>query len=274
MSCSSPTEPGISPAPITDFRLILGSDISAIVEWTTPEEVPGSDPVSYDLRYSTEPMSSIEDWDNATKVTNLSTPSISGVIENYIIGGLQSNQTYYAAIRIQGRNGSMSDFSNQISIKILDSRLLFEFSAASLYGDTVNSSELKGNQLVLVNFWGAWCGWCKIEMPDLIKIHDKFTDSNVVIVGFNTGDSPEVAIAYSEQMQLPWLNILIPNEVLSYYEIGGFPTTIFLNSSGQEIARMRGYQTYERFEKGIQYLLDITAVASTSSIDINQMVVK
>ena len=39
---------------------------------------------------------------------------------------------------------------------------------------------------VLLDFWGYWCGGCVQEMPDLIKLHEKYAD-RVVLIGVHVG---------------------------------------------------------------------------------------
>ena len=40
----------------------------------------------------------------------------------------------------------------------------------------------KGKVLV-INFWATWCGPCRIEIPDLVKLRQEFSEEDVAIVG-------------------------------------------------------------------------------------------
>lgn len=56
------------------------------------------------------------------------------------------------------------------------------FSLPALDGRMVTSESLKG-KIVVVNFWGTWCGPCVGEMPALQQLYDKYrSDSAVAIV--------------------------------------------------------------------------------------------
>lgn len=45
-------------------------------------------------------------------------------------------------------------------------------------------TELRG-KVVLLDFWGTWCGPCLFEMPKLIDLHEKYHDKGLVIIGIH-----------------------------------------------------------------------------------------
>ena len=56
-------------------------------------------------------------------------------------------------------------------------------------------ADLKG-KVAIVNFWATWCGPCKIEIPDFVKLYDEYKDKGLVIVGISIDDSPEQLQAF------------------------------------------------------------------------------
>src|SRR5262245_16585623 len=60
---------------------------------------------------------------------------------------------------------------------------LEEFSITDLSGRRISSREWRG-KVVLVNFWATWCPPCRAEIPDLIKLQNKYRDQ-IVIVGLS-----------------------------------------------------------------------------------------
>lgn len=57
-----------------------------------------------------------------------------------------------------------------------------EFAGAE--GGGVRLSQLKGN-VVLVNVWATWCGPCRLELPIVQRMYDKYSDRNFVVVAVN-----------------------------------------------------------------------------------------
>jgi thiol-disulfide isomerase/thioredoxin len=56
-------------------------------------------------------------------------------------------------------------------------------------GDTWQLSSLEGRCVLLV-FWASWCGPCKMEIPQLNGLHQKYPD-DLVILGINSGENRE-----------------------------------------------------------------------------------
>ncbi len=55
----------------------------------------------------------------------------------------------------------------------------------------VELSTLKGN-VVVIEFWATWCGPCRASIPHLNKLHDRWKDNNVVVVGLTDEPSADV----------------------------------------------------------------------------------
>jgi len=54
-------------------------------------------------------------------------------------------------------------------------------------GTKFRPSDKKG-KVLLLNIWGIWCGPCRAEMPELVKMQDQYRDQGFEVIGINIGD--------------------------------------------------------------------------------------
>lgn len=120
----------------------------------------------------------------------------------------------------------------------------FEFSATSLGGKTVSSSDARfEGKVVVVDIWGTWCPPCLAQLPTLTSLHHRFADRGLEIVGiaFEKGAAP----ARRSTLQHAVEDLAIPYTILegggftqvearlpALTSFGGFPTTIVIGRDG------------------------------------------
>ena len=139
-----------------------------------------------------------------------------------------------------------------------------EFTLATTDGDLVSLSDLKG-KVVLLNFWGTWCGPCRIELPDFIKLHDKYNKDGLEIVGITIrrGESIEDVAKFKDQWGLNYLllNDISGNEVskvtMDYSRaigqmISGIPTTLVIDREGFIVSGFIGPRKEQVFYNAIK----------------------
>jgi len=114
-----------------------------------------------------------------------------------------------------------------------------KFALKTLDGRSVSLEELRG-KIAIVNFWGVWCGWCVVELPDLQKLVAKYAkDPNVRILTIdNDGDISIVKKFMAEKKyDFP---VLLDDGYVSANGINSFPTTWFLDPQGRIAFNKRG----------------------------------
>lgn len=112
---------------------------------------------------------------------------------------------------------------------IKDPAVIPELTMKTLDGRTLTNKDLSG-KVTLVNFWATWCPPCREEIPDLIKLQERYKD-NLVIIGISSdeGSSDVVAefvaehrINYPIVMETPELTKAFPG-------IFALPTTFVVD---------------------------------------------
>jgi len=64
-----------------------------------------------------------------------------------------------------------------------------ELRAAS--GSPIKLSDYSG-KVLLVNLWATWCGPCRLETPELVKLHKEYESRGVEMVGLST-ENPDAS---------------------------------------------------------------------------------
>lgn len=117
------------------------------------------------------------------------------------------------------------------------------FSLADLEGNTISLDQMRG-KVVLLNFWGTWCGPCRKEIPDFINLMKKHNKDGLEIVGITlTSGPPENIKAFADKWGINYklLTDIKGNEtqtVTALYgqatgkRITGIPTTFIIDREG------------------------------------------
>jgi thiol-disulfide isomerase/thioredoxin len=118
-------------------------------------------------------------------------------------------------------------------------------------------------KVVLLNFWATWCGPCRIEIPDLVRLNQQFDHSEVAIIGVSldkNGTPDELRIQLEKFVKEYKIDypIFLDNEGLLHAEYGSFafvPATFLIDRNGQVANSYWGVKSFREFERGIEALL-------------------
>lgn len=112
-------------------------------------------------------------------------------------------------------------------------------------GRTVSLKSLRG-KVVVMDFWASWCGPCKLAMPGMQKVHEKFKDKPVTIVGINCRErSPAGEAAGLEFVQkkgLTYTQLMKGDSVAQAYLVQGIPCFYVIGPDGKVVYATSGFQ--------------------------------
>jgi thiol-disulfide isomerase/thioredoxin len=128
-------------------------------------------------------------------------------------------------------------------------------------GAPLKLADLRG-KVVILDFWGYWCGPCLASMPSLMKIYDEYPQKDVAIIAVHDGTVKNVAQlrdrTESAKKQF-WKGRVLPfhlavagggltkiegtkdsanAQVVADYGITAFPTTLLIDQQGKIVAQL------------------------------------
>ncbi len=108
-----------------------------------------------------------------------------------------------------------------------------QFSVQSLDGGSITNSSLSGN-VVLVQFWATWCGYCRGDQPAVEQVERTYADKGLTVLAVDVGEAPETVRAYlrsnprSSQIALDQ-----GRSMAAQFGARAFPTYVLIDRNGK-----------------------------------------
>jgi len=121
-----------------------------------------------------------------------------------------------------------------------------EFSMNDPEGKAIALSSLKG-KVVLVDFWASWCGPCRQENPNVVKVYQKYHSKGFEILGVSLDQRKEDWLKAIKDDNLSWIHVsdlqYWQNAAARLYGVNAIPQSFLLDKDGKIIAKgLRGEQ--------------------------------
>ena len=124
------------------------------------------------------------------------------------------------------------------------------FSAPNPEGEMVALNDIKG-KVTIIDFWAAWCGPCRKENPNVVKVYNKYHEKGLEIIGVSLDGTPrqkDAKAAWTEAIEkdgLTWHQVsnlkYFNGPVAQQYNIRAIPATFILDAEGKIVAKnLRG----------------------------------
>jgi peroxiredoxin len=110
------------------------------------------------------------------------------------------------------------------------------FSGSYLGGGGFDSAALSG-KVVVLNFWGSWCGPCRVETPQFSEVYRDVRASGVEFLGVAVKDSEQAAQAFYTNKKISYRSLFDPDGRVALafrgFPPNAIPSTIILDHRGQ-----------------------------------------
>ena len=129
-----------------------------------------------------------------------------------------------------------------------------DFTLNDPQGKSVSLSSKIGSNILLVDFWAAWCGPCRAENPNVVKVYKEFKSKGFDILGVSLDRSEaEWKKAISDD-RLTWTHVsdlqYWNSAAAKLYGVNSIPANFLLDKNGIIIAKnLRGEELSDKVKE-------------------------
>ena len=131
---------------------------------------------------------------------------------------------------------------------------MLAFSLPTADGAEINIEEVvKANRITVIDFWASWCGPCRQEMPNMVKLHNSYADKGLAIVGISLDDDYDSWTAACKELGVEWYSVIDTEGIAEKFGIEYIPYTMIFNAQGQLLNQnLRGEELNEFIAEQLQ----------------------
>ena len=107
-------------------------------------------------------------------------------------------------------------------------------------GGSIRLSQLKGN-VVLLNVWATWCGPCRLELPIVQRMYDKYSDRNFVVLAVNVDADRNRIQPFMKRYNISLPIYYASPEDAGQMTAGGIPSTFIIGPDRTMLDHVVGY---------------------------------
>jgi thiol-disulfide isomerase/thioredoxin len=184
-----------------------------------------------------------------------------------LLSGLAAFFLFDAESLAKADSRDLDQLFGDMGVSKISQALPVEITLMDLNGRPVSLSDFRG-KIVFLNFWTTWCFDCRIEMPVMEKLHQKFKNNDFAMVTINLQEPVSQVKQFFKDYELTFSALLDSDgEVGAHFRITAIPTTFILDKQGIIIGKVFGPRKWDG-KKAFALFEHLTnrSVAMTSSL--------
>jgi thiol-disulfide isomerase/thioredoxin len=173
---------------------------------------------------------------------------LGAVLAVTLVSGLYLVNRYWIAPALRTQAMSSGDHPDAPAISLTD-----------IEGKRLDLADYKG-KVVVLNFWATWCGPCRIEIPGLMEMQNKYAHQGFSVIGISMDDESGSVVEFYKEFGMNY-PVAVGNQRIGelYGGIFGLPTTFLIGRDGRIYAKHTGATNPAVIEDEVQQLLAMSS---------------
>jgi thiol-disulfide isomerase/thioredoxin len=115
--------------------------------------------------------------------------------------------------------------------------------------DLLNRIAMEKGKVVVVNFWATWCGPCRKEIPELIKLRKVYGDKELAIIGVSLDENRGLVNSFIEQFKVNYTILRGDQGAADLFKANKIPTLLFYGKDGRLVTSSQGAMPEKELKK-------------------------
>jgi len=123
-------------------------------------------------------------------------------------------------------------------------------------GRTIRLGDFKG-KVRLIDVWATWCGPCRMIIPHLNRLYDRYRDRGLVVIGVSVDDRPADVVAFTSKVPLKYPTGMMNPDIVNLLGYpDAVPTSYLVDRTGRLRRKFIGFVEPETIEREVRKFLE------------------